>query len=242
MSYLAELMNVVVIMRDLLVSQCLGLALSYQENMSFVLVPPNTLKLIEVLRSTKFDLMLIDVELRDGLAVELTRIPAQQFPTIKTIVIGGLNQESRILECIEAGANGFFLKEASITDLVETIYMTLRGEAHCSPHLAFSLFSRLFELSQSNSYSLSSDPINLSQRELQVLRLVADGLGNKQIAQQLNLSLHTIKNHVHNILEKLSLNNRSEVVSFAINQGLVPDTNYLLSSRISLPARLKDTL
>lgn len=235
-------MNLVVVMRNLLSAECLGLALSYQAGLNAVLMSPSTSKLIYTLQAKKTDLILIDAELQHDLALTLTKLIVKKFPAVKVIVIGGLNQEGGILECIEAGAHGFFLKEASIADLTETIYITMRGEANCTPRLAYFLFSRLSELSRENSDLSRLQSFNLTSRELQVLSLVAEGLCNKQIAQHFNLSLHTVKNHVHNILEKLRLSNRSEIVSFAIGNGLVTKNYSKTSASLIAPdTKIKQT-
>ena len=126
-----------------------------------------------------------------------------------------------IMACIEAGAAGYVLKEASFDYLVEMIRSVHRGESFCSPRMAASLFSRIAELAGERLPSISLDSVKLTTRELEIINLIAEGLPNKKIAHRLSIEAQTVKNHIHNILDKLQLHNRLEAVEYARDRKLL---------------------
>jgi DNA-binding NarL/FixJ family response regulator len=108
-----------------------------------------------------------------------------------------------------------------LEDLVGTIYSAYKGEAVCSPRIAYTIFARVAELSLRRLDDRILELLSLTPRESEVLGFIADGLSNKEIASQLNLSLYTVKNHVHNLMEKLRVHNRLEVVRHALRNGFI---------------------
>jgi DNA-binding NarL/FixJ family response regulator len=130
-----------------------------------------------------------------------------------------LNQE--IMACIEAGAAGYVLKEATIDYLVETIRAVYQGESFCSPRLAASLFSRIAELVSERRPAIAPGAIKLTAREVEIIKEIAEGLSNQEIAQRLSIQPQTVKNHIHNILDKLQLHNRLEAVHYARERNLL---------------------
>ncbi len=143
---------------------------------------------------------------------ELVRTAVTSFPGVKLVALGLDPSEEAILRCVEAGASAYVVKESSVDELAEVIAMVRRGETPCPPAVAYSMFSRLAELAAEHERGERLEGFNLSPREMEILGLIADGLGNKQIAAKLNLSLHTVKNHVHHILEKLEVSDRAAAV------------------------------
>ncbi len=138
-----------------------------------------------------------------------------RFEDVKLLVLGLEEVDSEILRFIEAGASAYVLKEASVNEVSLVIDQVLRGEAVCSPKIASTMFSRLADLARSRRREERLEALNLTPRELEILRLIADDLSNKEIAARLHLSFHTVKNHVHNILEKLKVQHRSQAVEYA---------------------------
>ena len=141
-------------------------------------------------------------------------------PDAKVVIIGVLGTENESLELIEAGASGYILPDSCLEDLIETIRTVHRGEASCPPNILALLFKRIASLRTQLQTLQYNELGSLTQRELEVLQLVADGMSNKEIASHLMLELQTVKNHVHNILEKLRVNNRREAVACTRKSGV----------------------
>jgi DNA-binding NarL/FixJ family response regulator len=132
-----------------------------------------------------------------------------------------LDLTDEIMQCIEAGAAGYVLKEASLDHLVDTIRSVHRGESFCSPKMTASLFSRIAELASEKMPKIPANAVKLTTRELEIINLISEGLPNKEIAQRLFIETQTVKNHVHNILDKLQLQNRLEAVHYARERNLL---------------------
>ncbi len=143
------------------------------------------------------------------------------FPNAKVVIIGVFGTENESLECIEAGASGYILPESCLEHLIETIQMVHRGEASCPPDILARLFERVASLRMQLQTVNYNDLSSLTQRELEVLQFVSDGMSNKEISAHLGVELKTVKNHVHRILEKLQVHNRREAVACTRKYGLV---------------------
>lgn len=161
------------------------------------------------------DVVLIDWQLMDQGALKVTRHLSQHYPQVKVLIIGVAESAREIRACVEAGAHGYLPKHASVNDLQQLIELVGRGETICSPHMAHALFSRLSELARSQWDNEPQEPMPLTTREVEILNQVAKGWSNNQIADHLYLSLHTVKNHIHNILKKLQVAGRWEAVKYA---------------------------
>lgn len=173
---------------------------------------------LEQIRKLRPEVALIDIGMPDKDGIEVTQALHQDIPEVKVLILGMPDLTEEIMACIEAGAAGYVLKEASFDYLVETIRSANRGESFCSPRMAASLFSRIAELTAER---IPESTLKLTQREIEVINKVADGLSNKEIALQLYIEEQTVKNHVHNILDKLQLHNRLEAVQYARERNLL---------------------
>jgi len=166
------------------------------------------------------DVLIVDLHPLSRLTSAETKQLAQQFPGTPILVVGQPQQEEEIVAYLEAGAADYRIsQDESIDSLCDAIHRVLRGEVSHSPERARALFSRLQELARRKANLEDIDTSFLTRRELQILRLVDEGKSNKQIAAELYLSLHTVKNHVHRILEKLNVKNRREAAHLADTQG-----------------------
>jgi DNA-binding NarL/FixJ family response regulator len=139
-------------------------------------------------------------------------------PEARIIVVGLADSDPAIVACIEAGAHGHTVSDTSLADLIAGISAVARGESLCSPRTTFALFGRLTELARTHGAGANDA---LSARELRIVALIAGGMSNREIASTLNLSRHTVKNHIHHILEKLRVSTRADAVRFAVNHGLI---------------------
>ncbi|MBS0181097.1 MAG: response regulator transcription factor [Nitrospira sp.] len=132
---------------------------------------------------------------------------------MKTIVVGVPNREEDILACIEGeGASGYLLMDSSLDDLIGNIRAVMNGETLCSPRVASLAFDRVSALTRQIESRQVSERARLTKRETEIVRLIDEGLTNKEIAAHLHIEVSTVKNHVHNILDKLHLHNRYSAV------------------------------
>jgi DNA-binding NarL/FixJ family response regulator len=164
------------------------------------------------------DVALVDIGMPDKDGLDVTQTLHKELPNVKVIILGMPDLTDEIMTCIEAGAQGYVLKEASFDYLVESIRSVHRGESFCSPLMAASLFSRIAELSRER---IPESSVKLTPREVEVISKIAKGLSNKEIAVQLFIEEQTVKNHIHNILDKLQLHNRLEAVQYARERKLL---------------------
>lgn len=158
--------------------------------------------------------VLIDALLRERRAEELVERIARRS-AIKPILVGVAGDEGELVRYLERGARGYVKDGFKVSELIRVVEETLAGEMGCTPELGYTLLVRLAELSFLRRQFQKVKSLLLSTRELDILHLVAEGRSNREIASALCLSIHTVKNHVHNIIRKLKVKNRAEAVDFA---------------------------
>jgi two-component system, NarL family, nitrate/nitrite response regulator NarL len=156
--------------------------------------------------------VVVDIGAQGG--VEIVRKVRERLPAAKVVAFGVDDSEQEILTCAEAGVAGFVCRDASAAELAAIVRSAVRDEVLCSPKIAASLLRRVASLASRASGAAGT----LTMRERQVLALMRDGLANKQIAAQLSIAEATVKNHVHNVLEKLHVRRRAQAVR--IDPGL----------------------
>ena len=170
----------------------------------------------EKVLNLKPDVVLIDLGLRSQNSLEVVKSIKERSTDIKTIVMDLLPVENDILEFVRAGASGFILKNAMVNEFLKTIRTVASGEKVLPPHMTESLFSQIVERAVNGTPNVDLKyAVRMTQREKQVIELIADGLTNKEIGQKLHLSPYTVKSHVHNILEKMALHTRVQIAKFA---------------------------
>jgi DNA-binding NarL/FixJ family response regulator len=192
--------------------------LTEQEDMTVIGAAESGNKALEQIKDLQPDVALVDISMPDKDGLEVTRALYNDLPSVKVIILGMPDLTDEIMTCIEAGATGYILKESSFDYLVESIRSVFRGESFCSPRMAASLFSRIAELAGER---IPESSVKLTSREVEIINKIADGLPNKEIAKQLFIEEQTVKNHVHNILDKLQLHNRLEAVQYARERKLL---------------------
>jgi len=164
--------------------------------------------------------ILMDVglkKLKESLVVESIR---KNIPEAKLIGMGLLPLQADIVEFVEAGASGFILKNAAIREFLATIRSVVKGEKVLPPSLTGSLFSHVAELALKKGKGKIVNAVRMTKRELEIIALIADGQSNKEIARQLNIATHTVKSHMHNIMEKLALHTRLQIAKFSHEENL----------------------
>ena len=170
-----------------------------------------------LLRQKEVNMAVVSVGLPDRGALTLIRTIADQSPLTKVLALG-LSEDDRkdVLRYIEAGAVGYILKDSSLDEFLSTIRLAQKGEAWVSPQMAGVMMERLSNLARLFArveHTMDGD-VRLTSRELEVLQCIGQGLTNQEIAARLVVEVGTIKNHVHNILEKLNVSSRDEAASY----------------------------
>ena len=188
------------------------------EDMTVVGMASSGSQAIDQIKKVIPEVALVDIGMPDKDGLDVTQTLHNDLPAVKVIILGMPDLTDEIMSCIEAGAAGYVLKEASFEYLVESIRSIQRGESFCSPRMAASLFSRIAELAGER---IPESSVKLTMREIEIINKIADGLSNKEIAAQLYIEEQTVKNHVHNILDKLQLHNRLEAVQYARERKLL---------------------
>ncbi len=181
-------------------------------------------EVVEQLKSLAADVILVDASLDHRRACHQVKVLNDAFPGIKILPLG-VDDQAEIVKFIEAGAVGYVSSESSFDELLDRIQAAQKGEAFCSPQVAATVFARVAELSRSRRRFPRRLPrdMQLTPREQEVLQLLAAGLQNKEIARRLAITLATVKNHVHKILDKLQVKRRREAIQLAYEGGLVAD-------------------
>ncbi len=219
---MGDSIRLMVVHQNRLFRECLASVFSdYAEYEAVTLgdTGPNELQQVS---GSRPDVVLTDMSFPLRLTVESIQRLRERFYGVRVIVLVPASVEEAIVGCVQVGADGCVLDEASIEELKVVIETVNRGETYCSPQIANSMFAQLGKLARENRWSQRIESAKLTTRELDVLRLIADDrLSNKQIARKLTLSLYTVKNHVHNILEKLQVENRYEAAEYAYEQHLL---------------------
>jgi DNA-binding NarL/FixJ family response regulator len=172
--------------------------------------------ILQMIDKLKPNILLLDLGLQNQNNLQLVKQIRNQFPEAKIIVMGLVPIHSAVREFVQAGVSGFILKDANTTQFVKAIRKVNRGLKVLPPLLTGSLFSQIVEYKANVSNPTTfTENIRMTKRERQVIELIADGLTNKEIAQELDLSTYTVKSHVHNILEKLSLSTRVQIAKYS---------------------------
>jgi len=166
-------------------------------------------------RTLKPDVILMDLVMprKDGLAA-IIDIKSEQ-PNAKILVLTSLSDDERIMAALKAGALGYLLKDASPDELLKAIRDVNRGESHLHPSVAQKVIHSLRDPKPSKEGEV------LTSRENEILKLVAKGFPNQQIAKELSISERTVRTHVSNILRKLHLPNRTQAALYALREGLI---------------------
>lgn len=214
-------LRIAIIHSDGLYRESLGYFLLQAAGVSIVLKASKLEDVWETLLERKLDLLILQFDL-SRCHSESGGIQAFA-PELKTIVIGVPDTDDAILSCIEGeGAAGYVLVDASLDDLMNNIHAVMRGETLCSPRIASLAFGRMSALARRSGSAPSSanNGACLTRRESEIAKLIDDGLSNKEIAVRLHIEVSTVKNHVHNILDKLQLHNRYSAVKYLKEQTI----------------------
>jgi DNA-binding NarL/FixJ family response regulator len=165
------------------------------------------------------DVILMDVRMPKRSGIEACVAIKEVAPTARIIMLTVSDEEADLYDAVKNGASGYLLKDSSIDEVAQAIRVVADGQSLISPSMAIKLLDEFKQMSRSDRQQVPSP--RLTDRELEVLKLVAQGLNNREIAKRLFISENTVKNHVRNILEKLQLHSRMEAVMYAVREKLL---------------------
>jgi two-component system NarL family response regulator len=167
------------------------------------------------------DVVLMDVRMPRVNGIEAARRIREMLPSTKILMLTVSDEEDDLYEAIKAGANGYLLKDISAEEVAAAIQSVAQGQSLISPSMASKLLTEFNSLARQAAEKEQLPAPVLTARELEVLKLVARGMSNKDVADELFISENTVKNHVRNILEKLHLHSRMEAVMYAVRKRLL---------------------
>ncbi len=175
---------------------------------------------LDKIRQLRPDVVLMDIYLPvvDGIAV--TRQITHQFPSVAVLILTVHRQNQQIVEAMKSGARGYILKNASVSEVAQAIRVVHEGGVVVAPALTGAIVN---ELRRQTDQPAGQNVAQLSEKEIEIIRYLAAGLSNKEIATRLAYSEKTVKNYLSVIFQKLQLRDRTQVAIFALRQGLLPD-------------------
>lgn len=174
---------------------------------------------VELAAATVPDVVLLDVRMPKQSGIDSCVLIKEAVPSAKIIMLTVSDEEADLYEAVKNGASGYLLKDSSIEEVAQGVRVVADGQSLISPSMAAKLISEFKTMSAPERNQ--GPALKLTERELEVLRLVAKGLSNREVAQRLAISENTVKNHVRNMLEKLQLHSRMEAVMYAVREKLV---------------------
>jgi DNA-binding NarL/FixJ family response regulator len=194
----------------------LAAVLSRRPDITVVGEASNGVEAVEKAAQLHPDVILMDLRMPEMDGAEAMRRIRERDPEVRFLVLTTFDNDEYIFEAIQAGAKGYLLKDASREDLFRAVAAVYRGESLIQPAVASRVLDRFVELSQRTVPGET-----LSEREIEVLRLMARGAANKEIAAALFISESTVKTHIANIFQKLDVNDRTEAVTTALQKGII---------------------
>lgn len=202
---------------------CLASALAEQGRFDVVGKVSSVPEALDRLAQTRADLLLVALGATVDGVCDLLGGVTKSFASAKVVLLGHDETDNEVLSYLEAGASGYLVRDQSLPEFCSALEAVARGETVCTPGVAHSLFARLARLGGERRRRDRLDYLTLTARELEILHLVGDGLNNQEIASRLFLSVHTVKNHVHKILETLGVHSRWDAVRYAVEHGWIRD-------------------
>jgi DNA-binding NarL/FixJ family response regulator len=166
------------------------------------------------------DVVLLDVRMPRRSGIEACLAIKDAVPSAKIIMLTVSDEEADLYEAVKRGAAGYLLKDSSIEEVAQAVRVVADGQSLISPSMAVKLIDEFKQMSRPEREHVPGG-LRLTKRELEVLRLVATGMNNREIARQLSISENTVKNHMRNIMEKLQLHSRMEAVMYAVRKNLL---------------------
>ena len=212
-------MKIMLVDDHVLFREGLASLLSTQPNLTIVGAAKSMHEAIKMARELKPELILMDFSLPDGTGADATQAILSEHPATKIVFLTVHDDDDRLFGAIRNGAKGYLLKNTPVDKLLTYLQGIERGEAAISPQMTSRVLDQFAQLEPKQNHA-QSESVDLTARELQVLRQLDSGATNQEIADRLFISERTVKNHVSRILSKLNLKNRYEAANYARSKGI----------------------
>ncbi|GJM42441.1 MAG: DNA-binding response regulator [Ardenticatenaceae bacterium] len=173
---------------------------------------------VQLAHKLRPDVILMDIHMPDGDGLKATRIIKEAFPEIAVVILTASELDEHLFQAMQLGASGYLLKDLDATELFEMLSGVVRDEVAMTRAMA----SRLLKIMANPDKQNAGLENNLTERELEVLHLLAQGASNPQIAAELFITVNTVKTHIRHILTKLQLENRTQAAAYAVQKGILP--------------------
>jgi DNA-binding NarL/FixJ family response regulator len=202
----------------------LEMVLAEDEGIQLVGQASDGAEAVQVAAETVPDVVLMDIRMPKTSGIEAARLMKEVAPSAKIVILTISDEEDDLFEAIRAGASGYLLKDIPLDEVADAVRSVHGGQSLINPSMAGKLLSEFATLARRDE---EEQPVKhapapkLTDREMEVLRLVARGMNNRDIAKELFISENTVKNHVRNILEKLQIHSRMEAVMIAVREKLI---------------------
>ena len=208
--------NLLLVNETRLMGNVIAAALDGEPDIHVVACTTNIDDAMQIVREKDIDVALVSTRLPDLGALKLTNAITELKPSTKVLALGLTEEKQHVLRYVEAGATGYVLKDDSLEGLIETIRAAQEGKVFVSPQIAAAIMERLATLARlfSDVENSVAETTELTSRELEVLKLIGKGQTNQEIADHLVIEVGTVKNHVHNILDKLHVSSRGEAAAY----------------------------
>jgi DNA-binding NarL/FixJ family response regulator len=217
----SERLRVMVVDDHALFRRGLEMVLGNEEDLELVGEASDGQEAVEKAQDLMPDVVLMDVRMPRRSGIEATAQIRDMLPHVKILMLTISDDEADLYDAIKAGAAGYLLKEIPIEEVADAIRSVWAGQSRISPSMASKLLTEFAAMVKRSDGAQAVPGPKLTAREMEVLRLVARGMNNRDIAQDLFISENTVKNHVRNILEKLQLHSRMEAVVYAVRAKLL---------------------
>ncbi|HUR95113.1 MAG TPA: response regulator transcription factor [Gemmatimonadales bacterium] len=208
-------MSLLIIAYNRLLRDGIADLLNDQPDLSAIAVSPAWSAVQLLVYESRPQLILLDSSLGPPYTMRLLNIVKELRPTPRMIVMDLLGAPEEVVEFIKAGCSGLILKDATLDHFIATIRSVAQGVAVLPPTLAETIFAYVVRRAGNHGPDAAREAVALTIREREVVALIAEGLSNKEIADRLHIAVHTVKSHVHIILEKLALHTRLEIAAYA---------------------------
>lgn len=215
---MARLVTVLLADDHVLLRQALRTLLEFQPDIRVVAEASDGASAIEMTRQHRPDVVLLDISMPNMDGITATQLLREEFPDLGIVMLTMFGEDVQIIRAIRAGANGYLLKSSDSSKVIEAIRAVARGQSILEPQLVTKLLDEFRRMADPRA---PANVAGLTERELDLLRLVARGLSNKEIASELDLAESTVKNRLSILFEKLDVKDRTQAAIYAMSHGLI---------------------